>query len=159
MLDIYIEEHRQILFAMIKHKVDFMLIGGYAVIHYGYDRGTGDMDIWLQTGNENRDKLMEALKDFNIIDEHIKTLKNMDFTNPVPVFFFGEQPRQIDFLTAVSNLKFEEAIKEVNYFPLADIKIPVIQYHHLIDTKINTGRIKDRADVEELQRINKYRKE
>ena len=159
MLDIYIEEHRQILFALIKHQVNFMLIGGYAVIHYGYDRGTGDIDIWLQTGNENRDKLIEALKDFNIIDEHIETLKKMDFTNPVPVFFFGEQPRQIDFLTVVSNLKFEEAIKEVNYFSLENIKIPIIQYHHLIDIKKNTGRMKDRADIEELEKINKYRKE
>lgn len=159
MLNIFVEEHQHILFALIKHKVNFMLIGGYAVIHYGYDRTTGDMDIWLQSGNENRDKLIDALRDFDIIDEHIETLKKMDFTNPVPVFFFGEKPRQIDFLTSVSNLQFEEAIQYVNYFPLEGIKVPIIQYHHLIATKMNTGRLKDKADIEELERINKYRKE
>ena len=62
MINIFVEEHKQILFALIKNKVDFMIIGGYAVIHYGYHRNTGDMDIWLQTGNENRDKLINALK-------------------------------------------------------------------------------------------------
>jgi len=35
--------------------------------------------------------------------------------------------------------------------------VPVIQYHHLILTKITTGRAKDKADIEELQRIHKYR--
>ena len=82
----------------------------------------------------------------------------MDFTNSLPVFFFGEKPRQIDFLTAVSNLKFEVAIKHVNYFLLENSKIPIIQYQHLITIKKNTGRLKDKADIEELEKINKYRK-
>ena len=158
MLNIFIEEHQQILFALIKHKVNFMLIGGYAVIHYGYDRGTGDLDIWLQTGNENRDKLTNALKEFGIIDEHIETLKKMDFENPVPVFFFGAKPRQIDFLTAVSNVKFEDAIRQVNYISLENVKVPVIHYHHLILSKLTSNRLKDKADIEELEKINKYRK-
>ena len=159
MINIFIEEHQQILFALIKHKVDFILIGGYAVIYYGYDRTTGDMDIWLQIGNENRNKLIKALKDFGIIDEHLEALRKMDFTNPLPVFYFGIKPRQIDFLTSVSNVKFEEAIKNVNYFPLKEEKIPVIHFNDLILSKITSGRLKDKADIEELQRINKYRRD
>lgn len=157
MINIFIDEHRQILFALIKHKVNFILIGGYAVIHYGYDRNTGDMDIWLQTGNENRDKLIKALEDFGIINEHLEILKKMDFTNPVPAFFFGKKPRQIDFITLISNIKFEDAIKNVNYFPLENEKVPVIHYNDLILSKLTSDRLKDKADIEELQRINKYR--
>jgi predicted nucleotidyltransferase len=158
MINIFVEEHRQILFALIKHKVDFIIIGGYAVIHYGYDRNTGDMDIWLQTGNENRDKLLNALRDFGIIDEHLETLKKMDFTNPVTVFYFGEIPRKIEFITLISNVKFENAIQHVNYFPLENEKIPVIHYNDLILSKLTSTRLKDKADIEELERINKYRK-
>ncbi|MBS1496397.1 MAG: hypothetical protein JSS98_03155 [Bacteroidetes bacterium] len=58
MINLFTEEHREILEVLLKHKVDFMLVGRYAVIHYGYDRNTGDIDIWLKTGNENRDKLI-----------------------------------------------------------------------------------------------------
>ena len=36
--------------------------------------------------------------------------------------------------------------------------MPVIHYHHLLLTKIATGRAKDKADIEELERINKYKK-
>lgn len=47
-MNIFLEEHRKFLFLLIKHHVEFILIGGYAVIIYGYERGTGDMDIWLK---------------------------------------------------------------------------------------------------------------
>lgn len=158
MINVFLDEHQQILFALVKHKVNFILIGGYAVIHYGYERTTGDMDIWLQLGNENRDKLINALADFGIEDEYLEILKQTDFTNPVEVIHVGEPPRRIDFLTLISNIKFEDAIKNVNYFPAADINIPVIHYNHLILSKLTSNRLKDKADVEELQRINKYRK-
>lgn len=41
MINLFTTEHQQLLAALIKHKVDFMLVDGYAVIHYGYDRTTG----------------------------------------------------------------------------------------------------------------------
>lgn len=158
MINFFTEEHQELLFALLKNKVDFMLVGGYAVIHYGYDRNTGDMDIWLKTGNENRDKLINALINFGIADEHIDTLKKMDFTKPVPVFYFGKEPRKIDFITIISNVSFEEAIQKVNYIALENIKVPVIDYNLLILSKLTSNRLKDKADIEELQRINKYRK-
>ncbi len=35
----------------------YMLIGGYAVNYYGYNRNTDDMDIWLAPTNENKKAL------------------------------------------------------------------------------------------------------
>lgn len=157
MINLFIEEHQQLLSALIKNKVEFMLVGGYAVIHYGYDRNTGDMDIWLKTGNENRDKLINALKEFGIIDEHIDTLEQIDFTNPVQVFTFGKEPRKVDFITMIANVQFEEAIQKVNYINIENLQVPVIHYNHLIFSKLTSDRLKDKADIEELQRINKYR--
>jgi predicted nucleotidyltransferase len=157
MINLFTEEHQQLLSVLIKNEVDFMLVGGYAVIHYGYDRNTGDMDIWLKTGNSNRNKLAKALKDFGISDEHIQMIKTMDFTSPVPVFYFGNEPRRIDFITMITNVTFEEAIQQVNYIDLENIRVPVIHYNHLIASKLTSSRLKDKADVEELEKINKYR--
>lgn len=156
-MDVFLDEHKQLLHLLVGHHVQFMLIGGYAVIHYGYGRTTGDMDIWLQLGIENKVRLLKALADFGIEDEDLDQLRQMDFTKPMPVFFIGEAPRRIDFITLVNNVRFAQAIKEVNYFPLGDKDIPVIQYHHLLLTKSGTSRLKDLADIEELERINKYR--
>lgn len=156
-MNIFIDEHIQLLQALLRNNVNFMLIGGYAVIHYGYSRTTGDMDIWLQLGQENKNKLLKALAEFGIETDDLDQLKEMDFDNPMPVFFIGEAPRRIDFITAVNNLRFEEAIIEVNYFPVDNIRIPVIQYQHLLLTKLGTSRAKDLADIEELERINRYK--
>ena len=157
-MNIFINEHVQVLRALLRNEVKFLLIGGYAVIHYGYGRTTGDMDIWLQLGSENKNRLLKALAEFGIETDDLDQLEAMDFSKPMPVFFIGEAPRRIDFITIVNNISFEEAIKEVNYFPVDNITIPVIQYQHLLLTKSGTSRAKDLADIEELERINKYRK-
>ncbi|MDO8995958.1 MAG: nucleotidyltransferase [Sediminibacterium sp.] len=156
-MNIFVDEHVQVLQSLLRNNVSFILIGGYAVIHYGYSRTTGDMDIWLQLGTENKNNLLKALAEFGIESDDLNQLEAMDFTKPMPVFFIGEAPRRIDFITAVNNIRFEEAITEVNYFPVEDIRIPVIQYQHLLLTKSGTSRAKDLADIEELKRINKYR--
>lgn len=158
MMNIFFEEHQQLLRNLIQNEVRFLLIGGYAVIHYGYERTTGDMDIWLQLGNENKDKLLKALEAFGIEEDGIEQLNKIDFDKPIPAFSIGEKPRRIDFITKISNVLFEEAFKEANYLLIEDeLNIPVIHYNHLILSKLTTGRAKDKADIEELQRINKHR--
>lgn len=158
-MDIFFEEHRQLLSLLQKHGVAFMLIGGYAVIYYGYERTTGDMDIWLKLGEENKNRLIAALKEFGIEDEDISMLEQLDFSKPLPVFYLGRSPKRIDFVTLISNVKFEDAVENVNYSVLNQISVPVIHYNDLIRSKSNTGRAKDLADVEELERIKKYKKE
>ena len=156
-MNIFLDEHQQLLHTLLEHRVRFMLIGGYAVIHYGYSRTTGDMDIWLDTGNENRDRLIKALAGFGIEEESLTQLSGMDFTNPLPVFFVGETPRRVDFITLISNLNFEEAYAAVNYIDMEGQKVPVIHYNHLILSKLVSDRSKDKADIEELQKINRHR--
>ncbi|PVD49891.1 hypothetical protein DC498_22885 [Terrimonas sp.] len=157
-MNILIEEHQELLLCLAKHRVDFMVVGGYAVIYYGYERITGDLDIWLKSSNANKERLANALIDFGIEKTDIASLHGMDFNNPLSVFCIGEKPRRTDFHTLIDNLKFEEIINYVNYFPLKNKNIPVIHYNHLILSKLTTGRMKDKADIEELERINKYRK-
>jgi len=156
-MDILIPEFKQVLLLLNKHKVNYMLIGGYAVIYYGYIRNTTDMDILLKPDNANRDKLMPALKEFGIDSESLQLVSNIDF-NEIQFFFFGKKPRRIDFLNRISGITYDEAEKEVNHFPLENSSVPIIHYEHLILSKISNERAKDKADVEELQRINRYRK-
>ncbi len=73
-MNILMDEHRQLLLSLLNNNVSFILIGGYAVIYYGYERITGDMDIWLQPNNENRNKLLNALKDFGIEESDLEKL-------------------------------------------------------------------------------------
>lgn len=115
------------------------------------------MDIWVQPDNKNKAALLAALKEFGIEDDDLERLSHIDLSK-AQLFFVGDKPRRIDFLTKVSGVSFNEAILEVDHFPIDDKQVPVIQYHHLLLTKMTTGRAKDKADIEDLERINKYRK-
>ena len=157
-MNIFLEEHHQMLIALVRHQVQFMLIGGYAVIYHGYARTTGDMDIWLDLGTDNKANLEKALIDFGIDEESRAVFSNIDFTKPQNVFYFGKEPRRIDFVTMVSNVKFEDAYKEAVYFPLENSQIPVIHYNQLILSKSTSDRAKDKADIEELQKIQQFKK-
>ena len=151
-MEIVLPEYKHLLLLLNKHNVEYMLIGGYAVIYYGYERSTTDMDIWLKPENVNRDKLIAALKEFEINSESLVKLSVLDF-NQIQFFFFGEKPRRIDFLTKINNVTFDEAYPVVNFLPLQNEKIPVIQYEHLILSKISNNREQDKADVDMLQKI------
>ena len=155
-MNILIKEHQQLLRALLRHGVKFLLIGGYAVIYHGYERTTGDMDVWLQPSDQNKGPLLAALREFGIEDEDVKAVSAIDLTR-AQMFFVGEVPRRIDFLTKVTGIGFDEAFAAANHFAIEGGQVPVIQYHHLILTKMTTGRAKDKADIEELQRIHKYK--
>lgn len=43
------------------HKVDYLLIGGYAVIYHGYPRATADFDIWVAINHQNAHKMVQVL--------------------------------------------------------------------------------------------------
>lgn len=155
-MDALFDPHRQILFHLIDHHVDFILIGGYSVIYYGYSRGTNDLDIWLKPDNRNKAKLLSAMEEYGIDDADLKKLADVEFTKTV-MFFIGKEPNKIDFLTRVQNVEWNEAHENVIYYPFGNKKIPIVGFNDLIKMKIASERIKDKADVEELQKIRKSR--
>jgi hypothetical protein len=73
------------------------------------------------------------------------------------VMHIGEKPNKIDFLTKAQGLTYDEADKGKKMLPMKDQLIPVIQYDHLIVLKMIAGRPQDKADVDVLQRINRFR--
>ncbi|MDP1800188.1 MAG: hypothetical protein Q8L81_02460 [Bacteroidota bacterium] len=155
-MNIFIETHQKLLEALTRHKVTFLLIGGYAVIFHGYKRSTGDMDIWLKPDNENKLKLLEVLKEFEFNKEGIKHISELDFTTHL-AFHFWEEPERVDCLTQISNVGFTEAYAQKVIAEIEGIQVPFIHYTHLVMSKITSDRLKDKADVEELQKVNLHK--
>ena len=46
--------------------VEYILVGGYAVILHGYNRTTGDIDIWVNCTEKNYQNLLKAFFDFGM---------------------------------------------------------------------------------------------
>jgi hypothetical protein len=153
-MDIFLPFHKQIFSLFEKHNVKYLLIGGYAVVIYGYNRGTADIDLWVEPTNENKYRIINAFRELNLSDESLKLLSSIDFEGEVKVLNMGEEPNKVDFLTRVQGVSFDEAYTQKKSFPLAEVHVPVVHYDHLVVIKMLAGRPKDLADVDELAKIN-----
>ncbi|NDP28178.1 MAG: hypothetical protein GZ087_12250 [Flavobacterium sp.] len=136
-----------------KHKVYYLLVGGYAVILHGYARSTGDLDLWIKQTPENYTNLKKVYTDFGAPIFSIEDFESEKFD----VWGIGVEPRKIEILTKVSGLNFEESIKNCRWLELEKCRVPYIDFEDLIKNKLATGRYKDLADIEQLKK-NKDKK-
>lgn len=158
-MNIFYPEHRIILEALLKHKVDFIIIGGYAVNYYGYNRVTGDIDIWLKPDNDNKELLLNALATLGFDDEGIAKIRSWDFTGPQK-FHIGDekQPDKTEFMTHISGVTYETVRPNHIVATIEGLSLPLIHYNNLIQNKKASGRTKDLADVEYLEKIMALKK-
>ena len=64
--NIFNEDFIDFLKALNQQQVEYILVGGYSVILYGYSRTTGDMDILVNKTKENYQRLLKAFHDFKM---------------------------------------------------------------------------------------------
>ncbi len=151
-MNIFSEENKLILQKMFDKQVDFMLVGGHAVIYHGYNRLTGDMDIWLKPDNNNKKLLLEALTEIGFDDRGIAIINNWDFTNP-QIFHIGKVPDKTEFMTSISGVEYDSAKQNAVMAILDGVSMYIIHLNDLIENKKASGRLKDLADVEHLQKV------
>lgn len=151
-MNVFFDEHKLILKTLISHEVEFMMVGGYAVIYHGYNRVTGDMDIWLKPDNDNKLKLIKSLTALGFDEAGIKTIQTWDFTKP-QLFYIGKVPERTDFMTFISGVEYPEAFRHAIHTEVDNISLTIIHINNLIQNKLSSGRFKDLADVEYLSEI------
>jgi nicotinic acid phosphoribosyltransferase len=108
----------------------------------------------LEPSNENKSKLLEALKTLDFQEEDLIYLAQLNFKEH-QVFSIGSEPYKIDFLTKINQISFENVAPNVVFGEFEGMKLPIISLNDLILSKINTGRTKDNADIQELKKIKK----
>jgi len=156
-MNLFYPEHIMVLDALLRYQVRFLLIGGYAVIAYGYTRTTGDLDLWIDPSDQNKAALIDTFRYLRFEESELEIINQMDFKEAT-VFSMGTVPQKIDFLTKVSHVDFDEAYTKVVLMEFDDLQLPFVHYNDLVLMKMTTGRLKDQADIEELQKIQQHRK-
>ena len=112
------------------------------------------MDVWLKPDNENKMRVIAALRKNDIYSEDLEEMEKIDFTSTI-AFSAWDNPFKIDFLTKVSGVTFDEADEQKILADIDGITIPIINVNHLVLSKMATGRLQDKADIEKLQQIQK----
>lgn len=130
-------------------KVEYILVGGYAVIYHGYNRTTGDLDVWVNPTKENYQKLILAfnkfgLSLFDMTEELFLVNKELN------VFTFGRPPVCIDLLTRLKGLNFEEVYSNSYQTEFSGVQVRMIDLPDLIRAKIASNRPKDIDDVNHI---------
>jgi predicted nucleotidyltransferase len=147
-MNIFNEDFQDFIVSLNKHNVEYMLVGGYAVILRGYSRSTGDMDIWVNKSESNFLLLQKAIVNFGMPSQAIRS--EQFFSDEYDVFSFGRPPYAIEIMTAVKGVDFYEAFQKSTVLSIDEIDVRVIHLQHLIAAKKAAGRHKDLNDIENL---------
>ena len=143
-------DFRELLQCFARHRVRYLVVGGYAVIHYAQPRFTKDLDLWIEPSAANARRVAAAFGEFGI---PLIEITEADLARPGTQFMLGRSPVMLDFLTSVQPLDFalcwarrkrvRHDFGSVNYLHRDD----------LISSKRHAGRLQDQADIEELLRV------
>jgi predicted nucleotidyltransferase len=131
-------------------KVEYVIVGAYAVAFYGHVRMTKDLDILFRNTPQNIRKLRSALKQFGFTTDN---LDDVAFSEQGKIIRMGVSPVMIELINAISGLSFDTAWKNRVQGPYGGIKVNFLSLQNLLRNKLASGRAKDIADVEELKKI------
>lgn len=127
--------------------VEYLVVGGYALAAHGHPRYTGDIDFWIRPGPGNLQRLLQALQDFGFGSLGLST---QDFT-PDAVVQLGQPPRRIDLMTTIDGVDFDRCYERRETVELEGVRLDIIGLEDFKANKRARGRLKDLADLEDLE--------
>lgn len=129
------------------HRVEFLLIGGYAVGYHGYPRATVDLDVWIARTPDNASRVVAVLTDFGFTDPRLtqELLLTAD-----QIVRMGLPPFRIKISTTISGVDFADCYARRIVAEIDGIAVPVIDLGDLRKNKKASGRYKDLDDLENL---------
>ncbi len=139
-----------------KHKVEYMVVGGYAVGVHGFPRFTGDLDIFVAIGRENAGRLIGVFSEFGFASLN---LTPEDFLEPDMVIEIGREPMKIQLLTGIDGVSFDRCRRDRIQVNVSGFEVPFIGLESLLANKAASPRSRDRIDLEELTRLRDLQKD
>ena len=156
-MDVFDEEILNFWRALQEHKVQYIMIGGYAINLHGYQRFTGDLDIWIKDSISNRQQLRKAFISCDMGDYPM--IEYMQFV-PGWTEFHLNNSLHLDILTEMKGLEnytFDECLAMASIANIENVSIPFLHINQLILNKKVINRPKDQLDVLALEQISKLR--
>jgi hypothetical protein len=129
------------------HRVDYLIVGGYALAFHGAPRFTGDLDIFVKPDLANAQKILKALSSFGFGSLGL-TLE--DFIAPERVIQLGVAPVRIDLITSLTGVTWSQAWTGKENGLFGAIPVYFLGRAELILNKRALGRKRDLADLEAL---------
>ena len=128
-------------------RVEYLVVGGYAVAFHGFPRPTGDLDVWISIHPDNVDKVVQVLREFGFGGDDVSPAL---FARPKAIIRMGIPPVRIDIQTHISGVDFHECYENRIRGDFSGEPANLINLDHLRQNKRAAGRHKDLNDLENL---------
>jgi hypothetical protein len=130
-----------------EQQVKYVLIGGFAVILHGAGRTTKDIDLLLETSEENIKKLKKAMS--FLPDDAISQIEDDEMSKYQVVRIADEFV--VDLMAKACGIDYDMATQGIEWKNVDGVMIPIANKEWLIRMK-DTIRISDHMDVEFLKK-------
>lgn len=140
-------DFRDFLSLCLSHDVRFMVIGGYAVVHYSRPRYTGDLDIWVDSALGNAIRIVAVLHEFGFVGPDVTTSM---ITERQQIIRMGFEPMRLELFTRIPGVEFDDCFPRRVLVKIGALLVPFISLDDLKANKLKSGRAKDLQDLEEL---------
>jgi len=100
--------YKELLQLLNEFQVEYLIVGGFAVMKYGEPRYTKGLDIWVNNSAQNSRRVVRALKKFGAPLDH-DGITPETFTERQVVYQIGIAPVRVDILTEITGVKFADA--------------------------------------------------
>jgi len=132
-------------------QVEYLIVGGYALMKYSEPRFTKDLDIWVHNTPENAVRVHHALHRFGAPLDHDRITPET-FAQRQVVYQIGIAPVRIDVMSEITGVQFAQAWTNRVLGTLFGVSVHFISLEDLVLNKQTLGR---GVDVEHLKRIPK----
>ena len=138
--------YKELLQLLNEFEVEYLIVGGYAVMKYGEPRYTKDLDVWVRNSPQNSTRLVAALKQFGAPLEH-DGINAETFTGKQVVYQIGVAPVRVDILTEITAVDFHDAWKKRVASSFFGVPVHFISLDDLVTNKRALGRSSDLMDL------------
>ena len=142
--------------AFDREQVDYVLIGGFAVILYGFPRLTQDLDILVNINHDNIKKIQKSLYDL-FQDESVYEI-TIDELNKYAVIRYGSpEGFHVDIMAKVGEIADFNTV-ESRIIQVENVPICIATPESLFNMKKDSIRPEDQRDIEFLKEYIKGKK-
>ena len=141
------QDFKDFLRLLGEHHVEYLLIGGYAVAHYGYPRPTYDFDIWIAMSPKNAHVAKNALATSGFSEP---ALTEAAFLQPERILRMGYPPMRRAIMTTIEGVAFDDCYVRRNTVEIDGQQADLISLNDLRINKAASGQAKDLNDLQQL---------
>lgn len=146
-----VQDFADLLVALDRHEVRYLIVGGLAFIYHAKPRFTKDMDIWVEPTTGNLERANQALAEFG-------SPNLLDASRPESILQIGLPPNRIDVLQTIEGASFAAAWPKRDIAPYGLVQANWIDLDSLIDIKERIDNPRHQADAKDLRKVRDRRR-